>query len=308
MSRTVKQLAFEMKNFFLIILFCVNSALYAVVHAIDGGDASQKNGINSNAHDESFLLFELPGPLFSFGQNIVPKGSSYLSASAYQFKGRKIEFTLFLPRLVYGLREDLSMVISVPTAINFNYCGFQSSGLQDVRIALEYQLFKKNVGDGKLRMTILGSPSFPTGSIKKNPPTGLGSMGFFMGTTQAYLTHAWYLFFSDFYYLTTKKNGTKFGNTFLYQAGVGKDFYPIDRAIVTLMMECYGTVEGKSILCNVTDCNSGGNTLYCGPTVLLANEQKYIQGGIMFPVIQKLNGKQNKFSFFWGLSAGIKLF
>ncbi len=284
---------------FFILLYGFKSI--AVVHAIEPNSVDQ--------HNSSFLLFELPGPLFSFGQNIVPKGSAYLASSAYQQKGKNIEFTsLLFPRVVYGLRKDLSMLVSVPVAVNFNYSGFQSSGIQDVRVALEYQLFKKELGDGKLRMTVLGSLSFPTGSIVKDPPTGLGSTAFFFGTTQAYLTHDWYVFFSDFLYLTTKKNQNKFGNKFLYQAGIGKDFYSISQSIITLMLECYGTVEGKDLLHNVLDFDSGGHTLYCGPSLLLASEKMYIQGGIVFPVIQKLNGKQNKISFFWGLSAGIKLF
>jgi len=254
-------------------------------------------------------LFELPGPLFSFGQFIVPKGWTYVTGIIYSLKGPYLEETsLWAPRFTHGLRDDLALTIYLPIALKFQEFNCKTSGFQDFAIRLEYQLFKKEIEEAKIRMTVLGTLYLPTGLPQTIPETGFGSPSYFMGTTMAYLSEHWYLFGAGFGHIMTKNaNNSKFGNRVYYESGIGRNFYFIPKTLVALLFEVSGIFEQKDLICGAIDTNSGTNTIFCGPTVLIGNQDWFVQGGVVFPVLQQLDGIQPKASFFWGFYAGMRV-
>lgn len=283
--------------FFIFIFFQMN---------LFGNQRNQKKRSEHDIGELSFL--QLPGPLFSFGQNIIKKSSAYISSIVYQLKGQFIEeTTLFFPRILYGLRDDLSIQISFPTAIKFKEFNNQSSGFENIRITLEYQFFESKLDGEMFRVTVLGSLFLPNGDSIKDPPIGFGSPSVFGGLTFAYFSHDWYLYSADFVHLTTNRNCTKFGNEFFYTAGIGKNFDFAPGLLVSVLLEFLGVFSQRDTICGRIDCNSGGNTIFLGPTLYIASEKLFAQGGIVFPVLQKLNGVQPTSSFFWGVYAGFKI-
>ena len=252
-------------------------------------------------------LYELPSPLFAFGQFIVPKGWRYLTGVFYGLEGRHMPRTEFWPRFTYGLRDDLTLTVYPEIALILQNSTGKSKGLEDTVLRLEYQVFKKDVHEAKLRMTVLGALFLPTGSVRKNPPTSFGGTSYFMGSTLAYLEHRWYFFCSEFIQLTTKRHHTRLGRRFFYEWGGGFNLYVIPKTITTVLLEFSGELIAKDIIKGKTDCNSGGNTIFCGPSVLVGNDSWWVQGGCVFPIAQRLNGTQPRAAHYWGVYVGVRV-
>jgi hypothetical protein len=261
-------------------------------------------------NEEELSILNLPGPLFGIGQNIVPKNSAFISGIVYQTKGQnQLDLTeLWFPRVLYGIRDDFSIQLTVPTALRVREGEYESTGLEDIRLSLEYEFYHKEYNhDSMFRATVLGAFFFPTGSLIKVPPTGFGSSSFFTGETMAYFSETWYFFNSNFMHLTGTKNNIKFGDRFIYQGGMGRNARFFNNLLITLLLEYTGFLEQRDVVNNIVDTNSGGNTLFLGPSLYIATETVYFQCGIIFPILQQLNGCQSASSYIWGVFLGYRL-
>ena len=114
-------------------------------------------------------------------------------------------------------------------------------------LQLEYGFFDKRSLDYTMQASVVANVQFPTGSSKKNPPTGRGAFGYFLGTTFAYLSYNWYAFISPGVNLTTSRHGTKQGNSYLYQWGFARYIEQLSPKgwIFDLMIEFDGNYNKK---------------------------------------------------------------
>jgi hypothetical protein len=248
-------------------------------------------------------------PLISFGQLLIGK-----NALLPQFSGEytKIEngyLDNIEPNIIYGILDDLSILLEVPFTPKSQNNGSHSAGFEDLLLQLEYGLYSKTRTDYTLQATLVGNIQAPTGSNRKIPLTGNGSFTYFLGTTFAYLSANWYAFASPGVNLTTSRHHTKIGNSYLYQWGVARYIKQLSPPnwIFDIMLEFDGTYAEKNIVNGSAYLNSGGNTLVMTPSVWLSSKYIILQWGMGFPIVQSLNGNQSKTNYSISYNLGVGL-
>lgn len=248
-----------------------------------------------------------PAPLFSFGQNIVDAHDIIeYTYTDYQM-GKHQKLSDIVPSLLYGVSDKLSLYLNIPIATKFQVCQQKSSGLEDIFIQAEYLFFSRERPRNAFGSTAVATLFFPTGSSTKNPTTGIGNFSFLFGSTLSYTSVESYVFISPFVALNLKKSGTKVGNQFYYQAGIGRNLIgDPDGWLITPMIEFYGIYAQKDRTNGVEDPNSGGNVFYLGPSLWATTKRFTGQAGIVVAATQQLNGQQNKQQCLFEVSLGWK--
>lgn len=222
-------------------------------------------------------------------------------------RGHNSYANIINPNIIYGIRNDLDVALFVPFTPTSRMDSSHSSGIMDMLFQAEYAYFTKSDIDYALTGSIVANVQFPTGSSSKNPRTGNGSFSYFLGTTFSYLSYNWYAFVSSGANLTTTRHGTKFGNTYLYQWGFARYVPQLSPKgwIFDLMIEFDGTYAQKDKIRNKTDPNSGGNTIFVFPSIWMSSKRLALQWGIGFPIMQDLNGHQDKIHYSIAYNLGI---
>lgn len=244
------------------------------------------------------------GPLFSFGQNII--GKDVLQAYSYvnYLKGERRKAAEFIPAILYGITDDLTVFLNFPVSIKNEINCFKSCGIEDIFAQFEYAIYNKNHLTYINQWTLVGSLYLPTGSSSKIPPTGVGNPSFFLGSTFCHLAIDWYVYISAGATLIPKKNNSKFGNQYVYQFGLGKNIGTLPGWIFTWILELNGIYNQGNNVDGIIDLNSGGHSLFIGPSLWISSEKLIIQAGISFPVYQHLFGIQNKIDYFAAINIG----
>jgi hypothetical protein len=245
-----------------------------------------------------------PGTLYGFGQNIVEAGD-LLGGEITTITGgkRNNNFSSLMPYLLYGIRDDLVLLVGLPFALRFNQGCLSSSGFQDGTVQLEYIPYSYDTEESNFELSLVGSLFIPFGTNNKFPITGYGVPSFFVGITAHYLSIEWYWFISPGAFFTTSHHKNRAGNTFLYQAGFGKNIgYESDKWISMLMLELNGICIEKNRHCNILDPNTGGNAIAVGPSFWFSTQRVIFQVGISPVVYQHWNGNQAKEIFIFNLN------
>lgn len=236
-----------------------------------------------------------PGPLLSFGQHVIDKDQSQLFVFTDYFGGSQKHRFDIVPSFLYGLTDDFSVFFNVPIAASYKDGKQRSSGLEDIFLQLEHAFYANKNSEFSEQGTLVTNFIFPTGSAKKQPPTGFGSPSFFLGTTFSRTYTDWLAFVSPGVLLPTSYEGTKFGNVFFYQCGFGRNILGIpSELIVTWMVEIEGQYTEKSKIHSKTDPNSGGNVIFVTPSIWISTKKLIIQLGVGLPATQHLFGAQKK--------------
>lgn len=63
-----------------------------------------------------------PGPLLSFGQNILLKNQTAVYLGADDYTGNQQHYAEALPNIVYGLTDNFSIMLNAPIALSFGLC------------------------------------------------------------------------------------------------------------------------------------------------------------------------------------------
>jgi len=285
-----------MKKLFFIVIFC---------HSLFGKEVDESNIIQERKGNLALRASQQPSPLMSFGQLIVNKHTLQTQMYTEHYKIDKEKFDQMIFSVLYGITDYFSVFINIPVITNFTAHHQRSSGIGDIYTQFEYLLASKSNEKSTAQTTLVGTLLFPTGSTTKIPPTGSNAAGFFLGPTYSYMATDWYYYASGGVFLTTpNKNKTKSGNQLLYQAGAGRNVGNPWGCIFTWFFEFNGTYTQHNTQYDRTDRNSGGNIIYFGPTVWLSSERFFIEGGIAFPVVQHLHGKQHKTDYVLALDMG----
>ena len=235
-----------------------------------------------------------PGALVSFGQNIVDKNTTQLLLTVDDLTGVDKHFIDAAPQLLYGVTEHLSVLLSTPYAVSYKTNNNHSSGLEDALAQLEYAFYSKTTNEISEQATIVTRITFPTGSVQKNPPTGSGSPSFLLGATVNRTYVDWLVFASTGEQFMTSKNGTKNGNSYLYQFGFGRNITDRNGWIFAWLTEIDGTYEQHNKVQGVIDPNSGGNIVYVTPSLWASTKHLILQFGVGYPVTQHLYGNQKR--------------
>lgn len=234
-----------------------------------------------------------PGTLLSIGQNIYDAGQFQISFLADDYVGNDIYNTDLVFNGVYGITDQFSVLLSIPFAPRYKLQDFHSSGLEDFSLQFEYAYYTHQRTNFTEQGTVLANITFPTGSDEKTPPTGLGTVSFLLGTTYNRAYRYWYMFVSPGAIIVTAHNGTRYGNKYLYQCGLGRviDFRS-KKWISAWLIEVDGQYSQKNLIDFQKDPNSGGNVVYITPSLWFSDNHLILQAGIGKACAQHLFGTQ----------------
>lgn len=247
---------------------------------------------------------QLPGPLLSFGQNIIDKQLFQAFFLAVKYAAKDGYETIAVPALLYSFSDFTSIFVNVPLAPRNRQGKSHSSGFEDLFVQLEHAFYTKESDNYLDQATLVANVTIPTGSTKKNPPTGFGANTLFLGATASRIATQWYYFASVGGVWTSSSHGTKFGNQCLYQCGIGKNIANIDDWLLLWMVEFDGTYAAKDTLCRLKDRNSGGNVIYMTPSLWVSSTHLILQLGAGYAIQQHLNGKQPRNRYLLALNLG----
>ncbi len=249
----------------------------------------------------NFLLptSQMPGPLFGFGQNVVDKHDFQVYFNVLQSAGKHVNYTDLIPGFLYGIRNDLSLFVGIPATPSYKNNDCRSKGMEDIFTQLEYVYLTSQTETAATQATILGNITIPTGSSKKNPPTGYGSPSFFLGTTLSHTAQFWMAWIQAGTTLTLKHHNYKHGNLFYYQSGLEAVITTTKKWIIAGIVEFFGVYEQRTKICNRIDCDTGGHTFYIGPSFWASSPKWIFQIGIAGAPAQHLFGNQNKIQYFF---------
>lgn len=253
-----------------------------------------------------------PGPLIGFGQNMLDKRDLQLFCYIYDFSGYNKNFTTIMPALLYGIKDNFSLLIELPIAENFEIGDQTFSGLQDLLVQLEYAVFDQIKHDSTNQITLVGNVTFPTGLDEGIHQQNFGSASFqaptfFLGTTISHMDPSWYPFISAGAQITTKSQSGKIGNQFLYQCGLSKNIKSqTDQYIFNIAVELDGYYKQKNVESGVVNPNSGGQQILFGPTCWFSTPHAIFQAGISWVVYQHLFGVQTKNNYLISMNLGYK--
>lgn len=257
-----------------------------------------------NTGNFALPVSQQPGPLIGFGENIIDRNQVQLFLFGDAFLGQKKHFIDLIPSILYGITKDFSVFFNVPVAASYQADGHRSSGLEDIFLQFEYAVYTKQSDCSSDQVTVVVNASFPTGSSHKNPPTGFGSMGYFIGTTYNRTWEKWFCFTSYGAQLTTSHHGTRFGNQYLYQAGFGRDFANAYGWLFAWMVEIDGTFAKRNKINGTIDPNSGGNAVYLNPSFWASSKKWIMQLGLGYAVQQNLFGAQTRDGYLLAFNIG----
>lgn len=267
--------------------------------------AEQKTNDTDNTEKEeppkigNFVLpvSQQPAALVGFGGNIINKDEVQISLSADAYRGSERLISDVYPSLLFGVTSNFSILFSFPFTPLMEDGRHRSSGFEDFFVQLEYAFYNKSTTTYADQATIVASVIFPTGSSKKIPPTGFGSPSLFLGATYYHTLVDWFLFTAPGAILTSSNHGTKFGDQFLYQFGIGRNIPSPRGWIYAWMVEVDGLYARKNRIDGDLDKNSGGNVIYVTPSLWLSSKEFLVQFGVSFPVNQNLFGRQHKIDY-----------
>lgn len=204
------------------------------------------NPLKTNQQPPNIGNFALPfsqqlGPLLSFGQNMIDPNQNQFFVLATDGVGANKNSVDLSSSLLYQMTDNLSILANLPIAAHYYEDTNRSSGLGDALLQLEYAFYSRQTNRLVDQATVVTNLTFPTGSTKKQPNTGVGSTSFFLGTTFSRTTVDWYGFTSDGVVINTHKNSNTFGNEFLYQLGMGRNLLTLGHCwLFALLVELDG--------------------------------------------------------------------
>ncbi len=283
-------------SFFSLFILFELSASYAAPKA-----PSEDVKSDSPPKTGNYILpsSQQPGSFISFGENILPENTAQAFLYSDAFFGSHMHLIDALPYGVYGITDNFSVLLGIPIAVNYKEDKSHSSGLSDMPLQFEYAFYNDENSQFADQATIVTGMTFPTGSATKEPSTGLGSVSFFIGPTFNRTYVDWFVFSSGGANLVTSHNGRKEGNSYLYEAGLGRNICTTSSNwLWAWTVEANGQYTEKSRFKGETDPDSGGNTLFITPSLFISSNQVTLQFGIGLPAVQHLFGDQTKTKYF----------
>jgi hypothetical protein len=238
-------------------------------------------------------------PMFSLGNRMMPKGRfAALERYIYQ-KNENSSASILVPTVRYGITDKLTIRWHLPIFIDRTVGKKSSDGTSNLVGVIEYSLFKHRVKETnrEYQFNLIAGMDFKTETHDAKPSVGYGGTSFLVGTTGSSLSKKWYTFYSLAGAFSTTHNKQHPGSQFFYEIGAG---YTIKHSILhnlCVLLEMDGILSDKDKLAQTANPNSGGNIIYLGPSIEYRYWTFLGAVGIQFPIVQHLNGNQDKRDF-----------
>lgn len=292
---------------YALIFFILSNCLLAQ----DQKDDQNGNGNGTSEAEKTvkkgnlaFPSSQQPNAFISFGQNILDKGQTQILCLATEFRGENQYFTNIIPSILHGITDNFSILFSAPIAPRNKQNKKRSAGIEDLILQFEYAYYTKAHKTYYDQATVIATVSIPTGSRKKDPPTGYGSSSFFIGGTLSRMSINWFYFVQAGGIVTTSNHGTKFGDQLLYQMGIGRRIASNDKWLFDWLVEFDGTYFAQNQIKGRIDKNSGGNVIYMTPSLWLSSKHLVFQIGAGYAIQQHWFGEQNRSKYLMAVNMG----
>lgn len=252
------------------------------------------------------------GPLYAFGQNIVNKSDKQLFAYINGLYGKNFSFTELRPSFLYGITDYCSLFVELPIAVNYTIADRKFAGVENITFQFEGAVIDTNTVYDSYQLTLVTNVAFPISTldggrpIASNASAGSGQVSFLVGATACYMSADWYLFTCQGGIFSATRRATKSGNTYLYQFGASRSWGNYPGWIFAGMVELFGQYSARDTTNGIIDANSGGNSIFLGPSIWASSQRFIGQIGVAFAVTQKLFGNQSKVTWYPAIDLGWK--
>ena len=245
------------------------------------------------------------GPLFGGATPTLGKGGWQLDQA---WMGRQGEVgaadeQLLRTMISFGITEDLQISASVPIPLQssqFMPIGRPMSLMsaeRDLESMVSWRFHRRpTAGGGRFESTLIGGVMLP---LRPYAPDGMPSaMSMSIGAATGYASRAHYVWVAGGYQRRTENDGGRMGDVTSITAVYGYrppalrlDYPKPDlRFFVETVAE--HTAMGRHFGFDML--YTGGKAVFTGPTALLLYKAYALQGGVMFPVYQRLNGSPSE--------------
>ena len=289
------------KLFFIRILFIFSFSTpsFAANDELAANEGTSK-GAPPSIGNFALRTSQQPGPLISLGQNIIDANQVLLTLATVSPFPNGGAFDIVNATLNYGFTDYTSLYFNYPLRADTAFNSHRSLRFLDVSLQIEHAFYAAGNNKFQDQATIVGGLTLPThenSSIDKID--GFGAPSYFLGTTFNRTYVDWYLFASPGAVITTRSDNIKIGSQILYQAGVGHNIFSVkNKAMLFALLEFDGQYTQKNNLGGFIDYDSGGNVISLTPSISFNTNHTMTQIGIGFPVVQNLNGDQDKINYF----------
>lgn len=236
-------------------------------------------------------------PIFGIGPHTIYKDGFGLELEYEREQGEDgYEQTLHY-EVGYGLTADWVALLTVPQ-VQKSEEDRAASGLGDMTIKTKWRFYRKDYREGRQdQVALLAGVKLPTGDHEAEIPLGSGSTDYIVGLTAGKESRTLY-YFADLRYRLNGENDKKLkmGDVWFY--GVSFGFRPWQNEYwepdLVLLLELFGKQMAGARLDGQELENSGGHTVFIGPSFLLSYKNWMVTGGIAVPALQDFNGEQEK--------------
>ena len=279
-----------MKQFIFIGTFLLATFSHAMPEDI---------GPVSPPREGNFAHDQLPFTTFSFGQNIFDKNTFLIYPFFSQCVGKNFSEVELLPAFLYAFTDSFSLYVELPLILKDKSDGVTRRGIGNLFAQCEYALIEHSSLEAESLVTVVGGIEFPTTHLSVahdciQTDTNYTATGFFLGTTVSRLSEKLYVYASTGATFYMEKHGVRSGTSIAYEWGIGSNLGVTKFFTFTGILEFSGIYTLKDSVNHCKDCDTGGNILFVGPSLSITGDWLVLTGGIQWPLIQSLNGEQDK--------------
>lgn len=226
-------------------------------------------------------------PLFGLGPHAVGQYAWALESELE--RGEHGWFNTY--ELIYGITPDIAVTAALPYVFSQ---GDRKSGLGDFVLRGKYRFLRRDYLNGSDAFAFHWGIKFPTGS--RSELRGSGTFDYFGGLSFGRETRKHYAFADLRYQVNGSVEKVERGNVLNFDVAYGirpwqSEYLQPD---LVLLVEMLGEVTGKNSLSGNEDPNSGGTMISIAPGFLFSYRNIMLKGGVKFPLIENLNGVQEK--------------
>jgi hypothetical protein len=240
-----------------------------------------------------FAYFGLPGaasahePLFGLGPHTVGQYAWALESELE--RGHEGWFNHY--ELIYGLTPDIAVTAVLPYAFGH---GGRQAGFSDFSLRGKYRFYRRDYLNGSDAFAVHWGIKFPTGSRSKL--RGSGTFDTLAGLSFGRESRRHYAFADVRYQVNGTTENAKRGNILNFDAAYGIRPWKFEylQPDVVILGEILGEIAEENSINSTDDPNSGGFVLSFAPGILFSYRNIMIKGGVKIPVLENLNGLQEK--------------
>jgi hypothetical protein len=249
--------------------------------------------------------------IFSLRADIVRRDGTNIDTIVKYTKAGSQRETQFINRIMYGANENLTLELRVPVFLEkkvseFNpstksFLPFKAAGSGKLELVSKFRIYHDYKFAKRNQIILLGGMLFPTvrqvlTGINKQPILGNNTMDFLLGSAGAFETTKFYNFASLLYRINTTAHTILEGNqlSYSYAFGYRPEKPNINKVDWVFLVDFDGIWTKETKIAGAKINDSGGNCIFVGPSFFCSKKNFMLKGGIQFPVIQHLNGIQEK--------------